>query len=127
MSRIRGKDTSPEWTVRRVAHGIGYRYRLHDRKLPGSPDLVFRRFRAVIFVNGCFWHCHNCRKGRKAPKSNVSFWVEKRERNRERDREVRRKLLRMGWKVLVIWQCQCKDREAVADTLTKFLGSEEER
>jgi DNA mismatch endonuclease (patch repair protein) len=121
MSKIWGKNTAPEMAVRRIAHRMGYRFRLHSAKLPGKPDLVFPRFRCVVFVNGCFWHWHTCREGKRTPKSNVGYWTEKRERNRRRDREVRGELRRLGWKVLVIWQCQRKDETRVSELLKKFL------
>lgn len=122
MSRIRGKDTAPEWIVRRVAHGLGYRYRLHDAKLPGKPDLVFPRLRKVIFVHGCFWHLHTCRQGMNAPKTNVFFWNAKREGNKTRDSRVRRELRRLEWEVLVIWECQCRNPVKVRDKVNEFLG-----
>ena len=122
MSRIRGKDTSPEWTVRRIVHGLGYRYRLHVGKLPGKPDLVFRHRGKVIFIHGCFWHLHNCRQGRNAPKTHVSFWNAKRKGNKERDQRVRRELRRMGWDVLIIWECQCRNAKKVREMVNEFLG-----
>lgn len=121
MSKIRGKDTAPELTVRRIAHALGYRFRLHDGKLPGKPDMVFRRLRKVVFVNGCFWHWHNCREGRRTPKSNVGYWVGKRSRNRGRDKKARAALKKLGWEILVVWQCQCKDAGTVAKMLGRFL------
>lgn len=125
MSRVRGKDTAPERTVRRIAHGLGYRFRLHDKKLPGSPDIVFRWLRKIVFVHGCFWHKHNCRHGRNTPKTNTAFWRAKRERNSERDHQVRRSLRRKGWVVLVIWECQCRDVVKLTDLVAKFLGGHE--
>jgi len=121
MSRVRSKDTQPETIIRRMVFGMGYRYRLHDKRFPGKPDLVFIGRKKAIFVNGCFWHGHiGCRYAR-TPKSNVSFWKEKIERNRERDRFNLKRLEALGWKVLVVWQCELKDKEALAGTLYEFL------
>src|SRR5437016_10732119 len=107
MSRIRSKDTKPELLVRRLIHTLGYRYRLHRRDLPGVPDLVFPSRRAVIFVHGCFWHRHKrCKGGARAPKSRLKYWKPKLEGNSVRDARNRKSLLRNGWRVLVIWECQ---------------------
>lgn len=121
MSRVRSKDTTPELAVRRLVHGMGYRYRLHERRLPGSPDLVFWGQRKAIFVHGCFWHGHgNCRYAR-LPKSRVEFWKEKRLRNRKRDRAVEKLLRRSGWQVLIVWQCELKKPELLAIKLHDFI------
>jgi len=121
MSRVRGRDTGPEWVVRRIAHNLGYRYRLHVSELPGKPDLVFPRFRKIVFVNGCFWHRHNCRQGRSFPKTNRKFWKSKFEENRRRDKRARAQLRRLGWGIHVVWQCQCVDKSMVAGKLERFL------
>ena len=105
MSRVRGKDTKPELIVRRLLHGLGYRYRLHARDLPGKPDIVFRGRRKAIYVHGCFWHRHPdpaCKLAR-LPKTRQDFWVPKLEGNRQRDIENQRRLTEMGWEVLVVW------------------------
>jgi DNA mismatch endonuclease (patch repair protein) len=104
MSGIRGRDTKPEHVVRRALHSRGYRFRLHDRKLPGSPDLVFPRYRSVIFIHGCFWHGHLCRIF-KWPGTNRQFWRDKIEGNASRDIVAIRELRKSGWRVLVIWEC----------------------
>jgi DNA mismatch endonuclease (patch repair protein) len=122
MSKIRGKDTTPELLVRSMAHRLGYRFRLHYKILPGTPDLVFPRLQKAIFVNGCFWHTHTCRDGRKAPKSNAAYWGSKRRQNQERDKLVRKKLRKLGWKVFVIWECQCGNTGKVEIMLKSFLG-----
>lgn len=109
MSRIRGKDTAPELIVRSVLHRLGFRFRLHRRDLPGSPDLVFPSLRKVIFVHGCFWHGHDCHRGRAQPKSNVPFWTAKLERNKSRDLNSEGKLAALGWQVAVIWECELAD------------------
>src|SRR4051812_37463047 len=112
MAAVRGANTTPEMVVRRLVHRMGFRYRLHDARLPGKPDLVFPRLQAVILVHGCFWHGHTCRWGR-APKSNQSFWNEKRATNRKRDKRVITGLRTKGWRVLVVWGCQVRDSEAL--------------
>jgi DNA mismatch endonuclease (patch repair protein) len=122
MQRIRSKDTLPELTVRRLVHGLGYRYRLHGKDLPGKPDLVFRSRRKVIFVHGCYWHMHSCAYGRVAPATNAQFWREKRLSNVTRDRRTRARLRALGWNALVIWECQVRDRERIAARIEKFLS-----
>ena len=128
MSRIRGKNTKPELLVRRLLHAKGYRYRLHGTarggKLPGNPDLVFAGRRKVIFVNGCFWHFHDCRVGQHAPKSNAEFWEAKRSRTKSRDAEQRQRLEDLGWDVLTLWECHIKDLPALEAELEFFLGPE---
>ncbi len=121
MARVRSKDTKPELLVRRLAHRMGYRYRLHDRSLPGTPDLVFAGRRKVIFVNGCFWHGHSCRSGRNRPASHQAFWREKLERTKERDRNNRKALRREGWGLLTLWECQIGEEERLARRLRAFL------
>ena len=121
MSKVRGKDTSPEMRVRRLAHSLGYRYRLHKRSLPGRPDLVFASKRKVIFVHGCFWHRHpGCRKA-SMPKSRVEYWREKFDRNVERDGAAIAELQRLGWDVLVVWECETKDEGLLRTKLIDFL------
>jgi DNA mismatch endonuclease (patch repair protein) len=120
MARIGAKNTVPELAVRRIAHALGYRFRLHRKDLPGRPDLVFPRHTKVVFVHGCFWHGHDCGKGR-LPKSNVAFWESKISRNRERDARVVTDLEQGGWSVLIVWQCQTKDPKTIQTALTRFL------
>ena len=122
MSRIHGKDTVPEMAIRRLIHGMGYRYRLHDRSLPGSPDLVFRSRKKVIFVNGCFWHRHHGCRLATVPKTNVEYWTEKFRLNSERDRKTHEEFELLGWKILLIWQCEIRDTEKVKRKIIKFLG-----
>ena len=105
MSRIRGKHTAPELVVRRLVHGLGYRYRLHVRKLPGTPDLVFTSRKKVILVHGCFWHRHSCDMA-ATPKTRSDFWRQKFEDNVRRDKRASRAISRMGWKSMVVWGCQ---------------------
>ena len=128
MSRIRGKNTKPELLVRKLLHARGYRYRLHGQagstRLPGNPDLVFAGRRKVIFVNGCFWHFHDCRVGQHAPKANAEFWEAKRSRTKERDAGQRRLLEDSGWEVLTVWECELKDGSALEAHLVQFLEKE---
>lgn len=122
MSRIRARDSKPEMRVRRTAHALGYRFRLHRRDLPGTPDLVFSGRRKVVFVHGCWWHRHDgCRKA-SAAKSNVEFWRAKFERNTARDAIAERELRRLGWEVLVVWECQTADAAGLRNLLADFLG-----
>lgn len=124
MSRVRGKDTKPELVVRRLVHVLGYRFRLHRRDLPGSPDLVFPGRRKVIWVHGCFWHQHpdpNCKLARM-PKSRLEFWEAKLSANRERDAVKMAELTALGWDALVVWECEIKDKGVLAARLKEFLG-----
>lgn len=105
MATVGPKNTAPELFVRRRLYAAGYRYRLHAKMLPGKPDIVLPRFRLVIFVNGCFWHGHNCQRG-KRPASNTSFWNTKLDKNLKRDRHVRRELHALGWSYMTIWECR---------------------
>lgn len=120
MRRVGQKNTGPEIVVRRTAHRLGYRFRLHDANLPGKPDLVFPGRQRIIFVHGCFWHGHNCSSG-TLPKSNTEFWAAKIERNRLRDATNNRKLRRQGWKILTIWQCKLRDSVNLERKLHRFL------
>lgn len=106
MSAIRGRDTKPELLVRSLLHTQGFRFRLHARYLPGKPDIVLPKYRAVIFVHGCFWHTHHCKRGRSTPTTNQSFWRKKRAATVRRDRLVRRRLRHLGWRVIVVWECR---------------------
>lgn len=145
MSRIRGTNTQPELLVRRVAHAAGYRFRLHGQvsaaelararhrspevvfrggKLPGRPDLVFSSRRKVVFVNGCFWHLHECTVGQHAPRTNGEFWAEKRRLTVERDARAHAALASIGWEVLDLWECQLKDPAVVLERLNAFLADE---
>ncbi len=105
MAAVKSENTTPELSVRRLVHFLGYRYRLHVRSLPGTPDLVFPRLRKIINVNGCFWHMHNCDRCR-VPSTRRDYWIAKMERNAARDKRTRRKLRQSGWHVMVIWECQ---------------------
>lgn len=120
MSRVRQRDTGPELLIRKLLHGRGWRYRLHDRRLPGSPDLVFPRLRKVIFVHGCFWHGHDCKAG-KLPSSRSDYWTPKIKANRERDERALNNLKALGWNGLVVWQCETKDCETLVHKVETFL------
>ena len=122
MAAVKSKNTTPELVVRRLLHSLGYRYRLHVRDLPGTPDMVFPRLRAALFVHGCFWHLHKCRQGRNAPAANRRYWQAKRKRNFDRDRRSIAKLRRMGWRVMVLWECQLKDPNRLTARLMGFLN-----
>jgi DNA mismatch endonuclease (patch repair protein) len=123
MSRIKAADTGPEMVVRKLAHGMGFRFRLHARDLPGTPDLVFPRLGKVIFVHGCFWHRHaNCPLAR-LPKSRLEFWVPKLNGNRDRDVKNTKALRRSGWEVKIIWECQTTELNQVQKSIERFLVS----
>ena len=121
MSRVKCKNTRPEMLVRRMIHGMGYRYRLHASDLPGKPDIVFRNRKKVIFVHGCFWHRHKNCKYSRLPKSRVTYWTEKLDKNRSRDRLNIARLRKGGWEVLVIWQCELRDIESLEKRVVQFL------
>jgi DNA mismatch endonuclease (patch repair protein) len=122
MSQIRDKNTKPEIIVRSIVHGMGFRYSLHNNKLPGKPDIVLSRHKKIIFVHGCFWHMHNCKYGKVKPATNVNFWQVKRQGNVTRDKRNIKELKKLGWKVLVIWECQTKKPKKTIDRIKKFLG-----
>lgn len=122
MRAVKGRDTGPELLVRRLLHGLGYRYRLHGARLPGKPDLVFARRRKVVLVHGCFWHGHDCKRGARLPRRNADYWTAKIARNRARDGRVAEQLSQAGWRSLTIWECELKDRALLAERLRAFLG-----
>jgi DNA mismatch endonuclease (patch repair protein) len=121
MRRIRKTDSKPELIVRRMIHAMGFRYRLHGNKLPGTPDIVLPRHRKTIFVHGCFWHRHHCPDGTKLPKSKPEYWGPKLERNRRRDEANIEQLRAMGWDVLVVWECELRETQELVRRLTQFL------
>jgi DNA mismatch endonuclease (patch repair protein) len=123
MARVRGKNTVPEWTVRRLVHRMGYRYRLHVRALPGQPDLVFPRLHRVIFVHGCYWHRHARCVLARLPKSRLDFWLPKLKSNRERDQKSARALRRRGYKVLTVWECELADSKTLSRAIKGFLDA----
>ena len=127
MASIKGKDTKPEMLVRRYLHSRGYRYRVNVRRLPGTPDIVLRKYKTVIFINGCFWHGHEDCRYFVLPKSNTQYWQEKIERNKERDVEKRIQLRLLGWHTIIIWECELKPKnrhttlQALEQTLNKIF------
>jgi len=123
MQAVKSQDTKPAMIVRRLIHKEGYRYRLHRRDLPGKPDLTFPRLKKIIFVHGCFWHGHDCKRGAREPKTNVEYWRQKINCNKERDAKEQEALQTMGWDVLVIWECQLKDSNTLKERITSFLGT----
>jgi len=125
MRAVKSGDTTPELIVRRLVHGLGYRFRLHCRDLPCQPDLVLPRLGKVILVHGCFWHRHACEAGQSTPASRVDYWTAKFARNVARDRRNLRKLSRLGWSVLVVWECQTRvaNRESLRRRLERFLSN----
>lgn len=127
MQANKAKDSEPEMRVRRLLHGVGYRYRLHRKGLPGSPDIVFAGRRKALFVHGCFWHAHGCAVGGRMIKTRNAFWAAKFERNKARDSRVEGALRALGWDVAVIWECQTHDLTALRQALTAFLGPRRER
>ena len=124
MARVRQRNTKPEMVVRRLLHARGWRYRLHKKGLPGTPDIVFPGRQAVLFVHGCFWHGHNCKLCR-LPKTRTEFWAAKLSANRERDARKVRELGEAGWRVMTIWQCSLKDPQGVLDATEVFLRGQE--
>lgn len=127
MSRIRKRDTRPELVVRRLAHRLGFRFRLHCRSLPGTPDLVFPRLRKIIDVRGCFWHSHSCRADKPRVASRTAYWHPKLSRNVERDRRNSRHLRRLGWDLLIVWECETQDELSLTTRLESFLANTDAR
>ncbi|WP_020180625.1 very short patch repair endonuclease [Methylopila sp. M107] len=123
MRAVKSRDTGPEMLVRRVAHALGFRFRLHRTDLPGSPDLVFPRAKTAVFVHGCFWHGHDCPRGARVPKTNVDYWRAKIGRNVARDARVRGELEAAGWRTLTLWECELKDRDGLEARLRDALGA----
>jgi DNA mismatch endonuclease (patch repair protein) len=121
MSRIRSRDTKPELIVRRYLHGLGLRYRLHAKDLPGHPDIVMPKYGVVVFVEGCFWHGHACQKGR-VPGTNSTFWAIKVATNQARDKRNQRALRQAGWRVLRVWECQLAKRNGREKTLARLVS-----
>lgn len=122
MAKIGGKHTAPEMIVRRMVHAMGFRFRLHRKDLPGSPDLVLPRHKKIVLVHGCYWHGHGCKIGR-LPKSNVLFWQDKIVKNRARDERNLADLAALGWRTLVVWQCETRKPVELRKALLAFLGT----
>jgi DNA mismatch endonuclease (patch repair protein) len=122
MRAVKSRDTKPEMVVRSLAHRLGFRFRLHRRSLPGCPDLVFVARRKAIFVNGCFWHGHDCKRGARPPKANAPYWRAKIAANQSRDARVRAELAAAGWEAMTVWECETRDAEALGARLAAFLA-----
>lgn len=124
MRAVKSRDTAPELTVRAAVRELGYarRYRLNGASLPGKPDLVFGAMRKAVFVHGCFWHGHDCKRGARAPKDNAAYWRDKIARNRTRDAGALRALRSAGWSALVVWECETRDAAKLARKLSRFLA-----
>lgn len=120
MAAIRSVNTKPEMRVRSALHALGYRFRLHRKDLPGRPDIVLPRLRTVIFVHGCFWHCHRCKYGSVVPATRADFWAAKRAGNVARDRRNRSALRRAGWRVFVLWECEVRTADSAAARVAKL-------
>ena len=122
MSRIRSKNTNPEKVVRALLHSQGYRFRLHRKDLPGKPDIVLKKYNTVILVNGCFWHQHKSCKRANIPKSNKEYWIPKIERNKKRDKRNIKEIKNLGWRVMVVWECEVKKNpHKIVNKVIKFL------
>lgn len=122
MAQVKGRNTKPEILVRSIIHGLGFRYRKIKYDLPGNPDIVLPKYKTVVFVHGCFWHQHSKCRGRRIPKSNVDYWVRKLQRNVLRDADAKKKLKAMGWKVIVVWECETRDPHKMEKVLGKSLS-----
>ena len=121
MRRVRSKDTGPELTVRKLTHSLGFRYYLHKDDLPGKPDLVFPGKKKVIYVHGCFWHGHQCKRGNRVPKQNKEYWENKIKANIQRDNHHVNELGKQGWSILTIWECETKNQEMLSQRIFEFL------
>lgn len=126
MGRVKGQNTRPEKLVRSLLHRMGYRFRIQRANLPGRPDIVLPKYHAVIFVHGCYWHRHDCPNGKRLPKTRLDFWLPKLEGNRLRDVKNQEKLIQMGWKVLILWECMLKDKISLQEKIRCFLNDGEE-
>lgn len=121
MARIKSRDTEVELIARRALHRLGFRYRLHRHDLPGKPDLTFAQLKKAVFINGCFWHGHRCPSGKNKPKSNLSYWLPKLRNNCIRDRRNYRRLRSLGWKIMVLWECEIIKRKNWLNKMVSFL------
>ncbi|MBU0680140.1 MAG: DNA mismatch endonuclease Vsr [Proteobacteria bacterium] len=122
MRKVHSKDTTPEKIVRSLAHRLGYRFRLHQKELPGKPDLTFPRMKKVVFVHGCFWHGHSCKAGQNRPKSNTEYWEKKLTRTQTRDSNNLKDLRGLEWQTIIIWECETKNIKLLTEKIKQFLG-----
>jgi DNA mismatch endonuclease (patch repair protein) len=127
MSAIKGKDTKPEIRVRKLLHAMGYRFRLHEKYLPGKPDIVLPKYKKVVFVHGCFWHGHKGCKRATTPKTRTDFWRDKIDKNKERDRKCVRRLRAEGYGALTVWECEMKNLDKLSNRLERYLGGKTKR
>ena len=127
MRAVKSKNTTPEITVRKTLYRLGYRYRLHASDLPGKPDIVFKGRKKAIFVHGCFWHGHSCKRGNRAPKNNSDYWRQKISKNKTRFQQQQLRLHQLGWSILIIWECELKAPSALAQQLTDFLEAHQQQ
>lgn len=124
MRRIRSKNTAPELAVRQLLRSLGFTgYRIHRKELPGKPDIAFIGRKKAVMIHGCFWHGHDCKEGRREPKSNLDYWLPKIERNRQRDVQHLAELARLGWSVLTVWECELRDMAALSAKLATFMSN----
>lgn len=121
MSHIRSKDTKPEIMVRKIYHSLGYRFRLHRKDLPGKPDLAFPKYKVALFVNGCFWHSHDCKWGKVEPKTHKNFWILKRSRTVDRDKNAMLRLRENGWEPQIVWECETRDQNSLTHQLLRIV------
>ena len=121
MRAVKDANTKPELKLRKALFARGFRYRLHARDLPGKPDLVFPRYRSVIFINGCFWHGHDCARGARVPKSNRDYWLAKVARNKARDEDIVKALAALGWRAYIVWECSLQKVDDAADKAARWL------
>jgi len=121
MSLIKSKNTKPEIFVRSLLHKMGYRFRLHNKTLPGNPDISLKKYKTVIFVHGCYWHRHKCRKGRCQPSSNIKMWKRKFNNTVKRDRKNQSQLKALGWNVIIIWECELSDSKLLIQNLKRTI------
>jgi DNA mismatch endonuclease, patch repair protein len=121
MRAVKSKDTAPEMLVRKLIYSLGFRYRLHNVSLSGKPDIIFNQRKKVIFIHGCFWHGHNCKRGDRIPATNTEYWLQKIGRNKIRDKQAIEKLEIEGWTVLILWECELKDANSLKNKLVEFL------
>ena len=124
MRRVRSTDTTPELIIRKLTHSLDFRYRLHRKDLPGKPDLVFAGKKKIIFVHGCFWHGHKCKRGNRLPKKNREYWTKKINANMNRDESHIEELNKAGWSVLTVWECETKDQESLSHKIGEFLNEQ---
>tara|TARA_Y100001933_G_scaffold36717_1_gene31806 strand:+ start:166 stop:588 length:423 start_codon:yes stop_codon:yes gene_type:complete len=123
MSAIKSKNTKPEITVRKLLHSMGYRFRIHSKHLPGSPDIVLPKYKTVIFVHGCFWHRHENCKYTSTPKTRKEFWENKFNSNKKRDKKIQKEIIDLGWKFIIIWECQASDIKSLEEKIKDYLIS----